>query len=465
MADEQLYSLEAEQAVLGGVMLDENAYHRISLSADDFGSEKHRAIWRAIVSLREEGEPTDLVTVSDRLEASGEDGGGLAYVGQLANETPSAANVTGYASIIRDHAIRRAVMSAGTNLHEAAKDRSRETTDVIDTAQREVLALSSTGEQSRLALLSDHITAFLDDTERRVENGDGVVGLPTGHADVDGLIHGFEGGDLVIVAGRPAMGKTLLAEQWCEHFATHTGKPVPFFSLEMPAMQLLRRSAARNARIPLDRLRSGKIEDTDWAPLNNALKTIKQTPLYVDDTGGLTFAELRSRARKLHQQNPLAALCVDYLQIVQAGELASRDTRADIKVGSVASGLKALAKELNIPVIAIAQLNRGLENRTDKRPQMADLREAGQIEQDADVIAFIYRDEVYDEDSPMKGIAELIVRKQRNGPPGTVRLAFLGEFQAFEDLAPGDYERAQAPMASRKRTGAPGYEKAAGAEV
>lgn len=464
MADEPLYSLEAEQAVLGGVMLDQNAYHRISLSADEFGSERHRAIWRAIVSLREEGEPTDLVTVSDRLQALGE-GVGLDYVGQVANETPSAANVTGYAKIVRDYAIRRGVISAATEMQDAARDRGRDTTDVIDAAQRQVLSLSATGEQSRLAPLSSHIQPFLDDTERRVEIGDGVVGLPTGHSEVDALIHGFEPGDLVIVAGRPSMGKTLLAEQWCEHFATHTGQPVPFFSLEMPAMQLLRRSAARNARIPLERLRSGRIEDADWAPLNHALKKVKQTPLYVDDTGGLTFAELRSRARRLHQQKPIAALCVDYLQIVQAGELVSPDAQAYQKVAGVASGLKALAKELNVPVLAIAQLNRGLENRQDKRPQMADLREAGQIEQDADVIAFIYRDEVYDEDSPHRGIAEVIVRKQRNGPPGTVRLSFLGDYQAFENLAPEDAARAQKPLSQTKTRGMPGYERAAGAEA
>ncbi|MFB6311527.1 MAG: replicative DNA helicase [Salinirussus sp.] len=457
--EQQLYSISAEQSVLGGVMIDENAYHRISLSESDFGRESHRLIWRAIVSLREEGEPTDPVTVSDRLEAWKEHSVGLSYIGPLADETPSAANITGYARVVREHAIRRSLISAATSLQDAARDRQRDVTDVIDTAQRDVLALSSTGQQSRLAPLSAYIGDFLDDTERRMNAEDGMVGVPTGHQDVDSLIQGFEGGDLVIIAGRPSMGKTMLGEQWAEHMAGATGKPVPFFSLEMPALQLLRRAAARNARIPLATLRSGQLEDHQWGPLNEAMKAVKKTPLYVDDTPALTFAELRSRARRLHQQEPVAAIFVDYLQIVQSGELTSRDARADQKIGGVASGLKALAKELDVPVIAVAQLNRGVDGRSDKRPQMSDLREAGQIEQDADVISFVYRDDVYDPNSDHKGIAELIVRKQRNGPTGTVFLSCLAEYQSFENFA----GKLPEPSAPPKAQGMPGYEPAIGA--
>lgn len=456
--EQPLYSIGAEQSVLGGVMLDENAYHRISLSESDFGRESHRLIWRAVVSLREEGEPVDVVTVSDRLEAWGEDAGGLAYVASLADETPSAANITGYARVVREHAIRRSLMSAATSLQEAAKDRAREVTDVIDSAQRDVLALTSTGRESRLAPLSAYIGEFLDDTEKRMEAEDGMVGIGTGHADVDEMIQGFEGGDLVILAGRPSMGKTMLGEQWAEHMAHTTGQPVPFFSLEMPALQLLRRAAARNARIPLGKLRGGKIDDHEWPLINKAMVEVKKTPLYVDDTPALTFAELRSRARRLHQQEPVAAIFVDYLQIVQSGELTSRDARADQKIGQVASGLKALAKELNVPVIAIAQLNRGVDGRSDKRPQMSDLREAGQIEQDADVIAFVYRDDMYDKNSPHQGIAELIVRKQRNGPTGTVHLSCLAEYQSFENFT-GHVPEIDPPQPSH---GMPGYEPAVG---
>jgi len=432
---DSLYSEQAERAVLGAVMIDAKAYERIDTVEADFGAEAHRAIWRAVTALRESGEPADPITVGDTVESHGADCGGYNYLGGILDEVVSAANVAAYARILRDLAVRRGVISAATHLQEAAGDRNRETSEVIDAAQREVLALSIKTRESRLAPLADYVSAFLDDLERRVEAEGGLMGVATGHDDVDRLIQGFEGGDLIVLAGRPSMGKTLLAEQWCEHIAAITGQPAAFFSLEMPANQLLRRSAARNARVPLAKLRDGSIEEHQWRPISEAVKRLRSVPLHIDDTPGLTFAELSARARRLHRDNALSVITVDYLQILQAGDLVSREARADQKVGEVASRLKALAKELDVPVVAVAQLNRQVDNRGQKEPQMSDLRESGQVEQDADVIAFVYREEVYDPETPKQGIADLIVRKQRNGPTGTVHLSFLGEYQAFESMA------------------------------
>lgn len=435
--DEPLYSMSAERAVLGGMMLDATAWERVHLDADDFGRDVHREIYRAITVLRSAGDPADPVIVGEYLDAhTGEsEQGHIAYLGELVQETSSAANVAGYADIVRDMALRRRVIEASTSLADGARDRSRSLSEIVDGVQREVLSLSMRAQPGGLVPMSDLVIPFLEDTERRGDAPDGMVGLATGHADIDGLLYGLEDSDLVIVAGRPSMGKTMLVGQWLEHIAAHYGTTA-FFSLEMSKTQLVRRSAARASGVPFAHLRSGRLDQGEWQALSDAMSTFNRLPLYIDDTPAISIADLAARARRLHRRSPLKALAVDYLQIVQCGESVRRDARADQQIGAVATGLKNLAKELDIPVIAIAQLNRSLEQRNDKRPVMSDLREAGQIEQDADVILFVYRDEVYHSDTPNPGVAEVICRKQRNGPVGTVHLSFLGESQRFENLAP-----------------------------
>ena len=433
---EQLYSASAEQAVLGGLMLDASAWHRIHLVAEDFGVTAHADIWRAIEALNAQKEPSDVVTVTERMTAEGtlDDASGMAFIGSLASNTPSAANIAAYADIVREHAIRRQMIAAAGRLAERARDRSEALATQVDASQREVLAFSQHTSHA-LAPVGDSIADFLEDTERRREAAGGIIGIATGHDDIDRKTAGFEGGDLVILAARPGMGKTALGIQWADRMAAgEHGGPVAFFSLEMPSKQLLRRIVSRRCRLDFERLRSGDLDQSEWRRMSDEMKAVRQLPLFIDDTAALPFVELRARARRLHQRHGLRALYVDYLQLLRADGLVGRQDTRESQIREISQGLKALAKELNIPVIALAQVNRQLEQRTDKRPIMSDLRESGAIEQDADIIAFLYQDSEYNPDSPEKGIAEVIFRKQRNGTTGTVRLTFRGDHQAFSNF-------------------------------
>jgi replicative DNA helicase len=434
------HSIEAEQAVLGGLMIDNTAWDLVAdlLVESDFYRQDHRLIFRAISELTGAGEPCDAVTLGERL---GEEAGGLAYVGTLANQTPTAANVVSYARIVRQHAIRRQAIAAAAWITEAMFDRPHDPVEqLLDEAQARVMSLNEQKATRGPALIAATLRGFVEDLESR-HDADGITGLASGYSDLDELTQGFQDGDLVILAGRPSMGKTTLAMNIAGRVCKEAG-PVMVFSLEMAARQLTQRLVADMGRVGMSRLRNGKLHDDEWPRVSSAVAQLNELPLMVDDSAGISITELRSRARQAQRKlGQLRLVVVDYLQLLRGDRRSENRTQ---EVTDISRGLKALAKELSCPVIALSQLSREVERRTNKRPTMADLRESGAIEQDADLICFIYRDEVYNPESPDKGTAEIIVAKQRNGPIGDVRLSFLGEFNRFENLAP-DWRR-EIPM-------------------
>jgi replicative DNA helicase len=446
------YSLPAEMAVLGSVMISPTCWDALdgALEAEDFYRQDHQIIWREMGKLADAQKPLDAITVSDALEAASllDQCGGMAYLLTLAKDTPSAVNAKSYAEIVREKADFRQLIASGVAMSDRAyRPNGAAVEDLIAEAERAIYALAQRRERSKGGpeQIDDAMKKAVDNTEsaylRRLSGE--VAGLSTGFAALDAETEGLHPGDMVIVAGRPSMGKTSLAMQIAEHVGVRAGKTVAVFSLEMPSDQLSQRMLSSVGRIPLNRLRSGAMEDDDWPRLVSATAQIAQKAIYIDDAPAPTVGEIRSRCRRLARTaGGLHLVVVDYLQLIDAK--LREGTRND-EISAVSRGLKALAKELNVPVIALSQLNRSLEQRTDKRPIMSDLRDSGAIEQDADVILFLYRDEVYskgrckDED---KGVAEVIIGKQRNGPIGTVRLRFEGEYTRFEDWlppGPGDY--------------------------
>lgn len=438
------HSIEAEQAVLGGLMLDNAAWDRVAdrVSEGDFYRHDHRLIFRAVASLAERSQPFDVVTLSEWLDARGEldNAGGLAYLGALAKDTPSAANITAYADIVREHSVLRNLIRVGTEITESAyRADGRESKELLDQAEQKVFEIAEQGARSQGGFRS--IKSLLKTTVEHIdalfERDDPITGLPTGWGDFDEMTSGLQAGDLVIVAGRPSMGKTTFAINIAEYAAIKKRVPVAIFSMEMPGEQLAIRLLSSMGRINQQRLRTGRLEDEDWPRLTSAVSMFTEVPLFIDDSPALTPTDLRARARRLmREQGGLGLVVVDYLQLMQVS--GSTENRAT-EISEISRGLKALAKELKVPVIALSQLNRSLEQRPNKRPVMSDLRESGAIEQDADLIVFIYRDEVYNEDSPDKGTAEIIIGKQRNGPIGTVRLTFLGQYTRFENFVPEVY--------------------------
>lgn len=431
------HSVEAEQAVLGGLMLDNSSWEQVAdrVNEADFYRQDHKLIFRAIEALAEAGKPLDVVTLSEALERSGnlERAGGLAYLGALAKDTPSAANIRAYADIVRERSILRQLIAVGTRIADSGfNPEGRDSRQILDQAEKEVFEIAEQGARGRAGFVS--IKSLLRPTLERIEmlneRDDVVTGLATGYDELDERTSGFQAGDLIIVAGRPSMGKTTFAMNIAEYAALKQRSPVAVFSMEMPGDQLTLRLLSSLGRIDQHRLRTGKLDEHDWPRLTSAMQMLSDTPIFVDDTPALTPTELRARSRRLKREHGLGLIVIDYLQLMQVP--GSRENRAT-EISEISRSLKTLAKELSVPVIALSQLNRSLEQRPNKRPVMSDLRESGAIEQDADVILFIYRDEVYNEDSPDKGTAEILIAKQRNGPIGTLRLTFLGQFTRFEN--------------------------------
>jgi replicative DNA helicase len=431
-------SLEAEQSVLGGLMLDELAWDRVAeaVAEVDFYRQEHKLIFRVMAKLVGEGRPIDVITLSeelsriDELEAIG----GLAYLGELAKNTPSASNITSYANIVRERAILRQLISVANDIADSAfHTAGRSSADVLDEAERKVFEIAEARPKEGGPL---SVNPILKKAVERIDElftaGDDLTGLTSSFTDLDAKTAGLQNSDLIIVAGRPSMGKTTFAMNIVENAAIIGDAPILVFSLEMPAEQLMMRMLASLGRIDQTRVRTGKLEQDDWPKLTGAVNLLKDKPMYIDDTPGLSPTEMRTRARRIAREHgKIGLVMIDYLQLMQVKGFTEGRTA---EISEISRSLKALAKELECPVVALSQLNRGLEQRPNKRPVNSDLRESGAIEQDADVIMFIYRDEVYNEDSPDKGKAEIIIGKQRNGPIGTVRVAFIGKYSRFEDL-------------------------------
>ena len=433
------HSFEAEQAVLGGLLIDPKAWDTVvdRVSAEDFYRAEHRLIFQAMAALQEQDRPLDIVTVSEQL---GPDGltlmGGMPYLGTLGDTTPSVAHIGSYADIVRERAIARKLMVAARSIMDmASQAQDRPIREVLDTAEQEIFALSNQGRTGAgFVPIGPVLSAMLDHVDRLSKLKTSITGVSSGFMDLDEMTSGFQPGDLVIVAGRPSMGKTAFALNIMEHAVLDSHLAVAFFSLEMSKEQIAMRLFASTGRIDAQKLRNGALADEDFGFLTHALNQLSDSHLFVDDTSSLSALEIRARARRLHRDHPLGLIVVDYLQLLQGGGGRQSDNRAT-EVGAMTRMLKGLAKELHVPVIALSQLNRALEGRTNKRPIMSDLRESGSIEQDADTILFVYRDEVYNEDSPEKGVAEIIIGKQRNGPIGTVRLTFQNQHTRFENFA------------------------------
>ncbi|MBL6917692.1 MAG: replicative DNA helicase [Gammaproteobacteria bacterium] len=431
---------EAEQSVLGGLLVDTRRWDEVAdlVKSDDFYLRAHKEIFLAVKTLQEGGHPVDVVTTSEWLKNKGtlEQSGGLAYLGELANRTPGTTNVTAYARIVRERSVLRALLDAAAAISDKAyQPEGLDTEALIDFAEKAVFNISDSDRRSLAGFqdIQGLLTQAVDRIEELFQSGAGITGVSTGFKDLDNLTSGLQESDLVVIAGRPSMGKTSLAMNFAENAAVGSKLPVAVFSMEMPGQQLAMRMLSSLGRINAHRVRTGQLHQEDWPRLTSAMGLLDQAPIFVDDSAALTPSELRSRVRRLTREHgKLGLVIVDYLQLMQTGESAENRT---VEVSNITRALKIIAKEARVPVAVLSQLNRGLEQRPNKRPIMSDLRESGAIEQDADLILFIYRDEVYNEDSPEKGTAELIVAKQRNGPTGTVRLTFLGEFTRFENYA------------------------------
>ena len=441
------HSVEAEQSVLGGILLDTSAWDKITdlLSEADFYRAEHRLIFRHISRLTDHAKPVDVITVAESLESNSEldKAGGLAYLGSLATNVPSAANIRRYAEIVRERAVMRKLVAVGTDIATSGYNPGgRDAGQLLDEAESKVLEISQQGERGRQGFMS--MPPLLSEVVDRIETLYGkeltseVTGIATGFTDLDRMTSGLQPGDLIVVAGRPSMGKTAFSINIAENVALEN-KPVAIFSMEMGGAQLAMRMIGSVGRLNQHSLRTGKLEDEDWSRMTHALGLLNDAPIFIDETAGLNALELRSRARRLHRQHgKLGLIVIDYIQLMSSPMGKNSENRAT-EISEISRSLKSLAKELKVPVIALSQLNRSLEQRPNKRPVMSDLRESGAIEQDADLILFIYRDEVYNKDSPDKGKAEIIIGKQRNGPIDTVNLTFRGEFTRFENYAKAQY--------------------------
>ena len=440
----QPQSVEAERSVIGPLLISSDSWDGVAevVAAADFYRPEHRAIFRQIALLVDRGEPVDVVTVSDRLLATGEldAAGGHTYLAELAEQTPTASNVRAYANAVRERSVLRQLINAAQNIASAGfNPEGRSAEELVDEAERLIMQISESGQKAGGPRdMEGLLKGAIDRIEELYNTGGDITGLTTGFIDLDRMTSGLQPSDLVIVAGRPSMGKTSFAMNLIENAALVSERPLMVFSMEMPAEQLVIRMLSSLGRIDQSRVRTGKLEQDDWPKLASATEKLKGTQVFIDDTPALTPTELRSRVRKLvREQGSLGMIMVDYLQLMR---VAGANEGRTAEISEISRSLKAIAKEFKVPVVALSQLNRSLEQRPNKRPVNSDLRESGAIEQDADVIMFIYRDEVYNEDSPDKGVAEIIIGKQRNGPIGTCRLSFQGQFTRFENLARNDYE-------------------------
>ncbi|GKS68230.1 primary replicative DNA helicase [Nitrosomonas sp. PY1] len=440
------HSLESEQSVLGGLLLDNHAWEKVAdiITDNDFYRQDHRLIYHHICKLIEQNKPADVITVAESLETSAElqTIGGLAYIGSIVQNTPSAANIKRYAEIVRERSIMRSLAKVCVEIADSTYNPAgRSAANLLDEAEARVFEIAEEGARGKEGFVD--IQPLLKEVVERIEllysqdNPSNITGIASGFYDLDQKTSGFQPGDLIIVAGRPSMGKTAFSLNIAENVALELKKPVAVFSMEMGGTQLAMRLLGSVGKLDQHKVRTGRLDDQDWPRLTHALGKLNDAPIFIDESAALNALELRARARRLYRQHgELGLIVVDYLQLMSStGPGENRAT----EISEISRALKALAKELKVPLIALSQLNRSLEQRPNKRPVMSDLRESGAIEQDADVILFIYRDEVYNPDSPDKGIAEIIIGKQRNGPIGKVDLTFLGEYTRFENFARPEY--------------------------
>ena len=438
------HSVEAEQSLLGGLMLDQRAWDQIAdvVSVDDFYRADHKLIFRAINELVEDDQPADAVTVSEHLGQQGrlDAAGGLGYLGQLFQDTPSAANIHAYALIVRERAMLRRLIEIGGDIAASAHDsEGRSATELVDLAEQKVFDIAEHGQRAGHGFKSmKQVMPVVVDRIDELDHMEGdITGISTGFSDMDEMTSGLQRGDLVVIAGRPSMGKTALAMNIAENAAIGDKKPTAIFSMEMSAEQLIFRMISSIGRVNLQKLRAGKrLNEEDHRRVDSAAAMMTAAPIFIDDAPALTPTEVRARARRLAREHDLGLIIIDYLQLMKVAD--NTENRAT-EISEISRSLKALARELNVPVLALSQLNRSVEQRTDKKPIMSDLRDSGAIEQDADLIVFIYREEVYDSETPRKGIADINIGKQRNGPTGKFKLTFLGDFTKFETLVAEAY--------------------------
>jgi replicative DNA helicase len=440
------HSVEAEQSLIGGLLLDNHAFDRIGdlVAEADFYRDDHRRIYKHVTKLIEAGKPADVVTVSESIESSEDKDrtGGPAYLGALAQNTPSSLNIRRYAELVRERAVQRRLAQVATEIAESAlAPTGKEIGQLLDEAESRIFEIGEVGARGAQGFkdIKQELARVFQRLDQlyHSDNKSGITGVPTGLVDLDEKTAGLQPGDLIIVAGRPSMGKTALALNFAEHVAMDIGMPVAIFSMEMSGMQLAARVLGSIARVDQHKMRTARLSDEEWQRLSHAMGRLHEAPMFIDETPALNALELRARARRLKRQcGKLGLLMVDYLQLMSATSHGQENRATEIS--EISRSLKALAKELDVPVIALSQLSRAVEQRNDRRPMMSDLRESGAIEQDADVILFIYRDEVYFPDKEeTKGRAEVIIGKQRNGPIGRVELTFLGQYTRFENLARG----------------------------
>jgi replicative DNA helicase len=436
------HSVDAERSLLGGLMLDQRAWDQVAdvVGIEDFYRADHRAIFEAIMTLIRQDRPPDAVTVSEQLEREQRlaTAGGIEYLARLVEETPSAANVRAYARIVRDHAILRQLIEIGGDIAASAHDsEGRTVAELVDLAEQRVFEIADRGAAGAgFKALKEILPAAIDRLDVLSHSESEITGVATGFKAMDEMTAGLQRGELIVVAGRPSMGKTTLAVNIAENAAIGHQVPTAIFSMEMSAEQLTFRMIGSIGRVNQSSLRRGKLSDGDWSRIDSAVSMMSNAPIFIDDSPALSPTEVRARARRLKREHGLGLIVIDYLQLMQvAGTVENRAT----EISEISRSLKALAKELELPVIALSQLNRSVEQRVDKKPVMSDLRESGAIEQDADLIVFIYREEVYDKETPRRGIADIIIGKQRNGPTGEFQLTFLGEFTKFENLVAEAY--------------------------
>jgi replicative DNA helicase len=436
------HSIDAEQSVLGGLLLDNRAWESVSevLEDSDFYSHKHRNIYRAIKSLVDQEQPVDVVTVSEELEELGtlDDIGGIAYLGELADMTPSTANSGAYAVIVKERSQQRRLIEAASEITlQAYEPEGKNSLDILSDAEQKIAQIAEGNrKEGGPVIVGPLLKRTLDQLDELFNKPEGLSGITSGFTEIDNRTSGFQKADMVVVAGRPSMGKTTYAMNLVENALIATKRPCIVFSMEMPSESIVMRMLSSIGKIDQTRIRSGKLIEDDWPKLSSAVNILKDLPLYIDDTPALTPQDMRARCRKVYRENDndIGLVMVDYMQLMQV--TGASEGRSQ-EISEISRSMKAIAKEFSCPIIALSQLNRSLEQRPNKRPVMSDLRESGAIEQDADIIAFIYRDEVYNEDTPDKGIAEIITGKHRNGPIGTDRLAFVGKYTRFENLAAG----------------------------
>lgn len=428
-------NIEAEQCILGGILIDNEALHRVLeiIGPDDFYRDNHRKIFLTFLELFEKNTPLDIITVTELLQKTGKltEVGGASYIASLVDSVPTTANITHYAKIVKEKSILRNLITRATDIANLGFESSEDIEEILDKAEENIFSITQQRIQTPYYPLKDIIKETIETVDRLSAKKDAVTGIPTGFIDFDRLTAGLQPSDLIIIAGRPIMGKTSFALNIAQHAATCAGVPVGFFSLEMSKEQLAMRMLCAEARLDSQKIRLGRLTEGDRFRLIDAADTLYEAPIFIDDTPALSVLEIRAKARRLKSEYNVGLLIVDYLQLMKGRE--RTDTR-EREISEISRSLKALAKELNIPVVAVSQLSRRVEERPHK-PQLADLRESGAIEQDADLIVFIYRDEVYNEETEDKGIAEIMVKKQRSGPTGTVKLAFLDKYTRFENLA------------------------------